>query len=190
MVTGSSTHDGWADVHMVKVGLQYYISGRYAARAGLLPVAGNLLHHAVEMVLKAQLLKLHSLKEIKSKYAHKLALTWNDFKKSVPSEHLDQFDQAVADLDVFDRIRYPDEIVAKGASMAISWGSQKPAVTTSATEPQYFLYVKDVDDLVHAAFRASDWNPKFFEFTWVSNPEAKRALKYDNAHAAIFLGEA
>ena len=30
------------------LGFQYYIGGRYAVAAGLAPVAGNLLHHAIE----------------------------------------------------------------------------------------------------------------------------------------------
>ena len=36
-------------------GTQYYVAGRYAVIVGLIPVAGNLLHHAVEMFLKGGL---------------------------------------------------------------------------------------------------------------------------------------
>lgn len=35
---------------------QYYVAGRLTARAELIPIYGNLLHHAVEMFLKAALL--------------------------------------------------------------------------------------------------------------------------------------
>ena len=35
---------------------QYYVAGRLAARTKLVPVYGNLFHHAVEMFLKTALL--------------------------------------------------------------------------------------------------------------------------------------
>ena len=35
-----------------RFGTQYYVAGRYAALVWLIPVAGNLLHHAIEMYLK------------------------------------------------------------------------------------------------------------------------------------------
>jgi hypothetical protein len=37
--------------------IQYYAAGRFAFHSGLTPVAGNLLHHAVEMCLKGALSK-------------------------------------------------------------------------------------------------------------------------------------
>jgi hypothetical protein len=33
--------------------LQYWIAGRYAAASSFNPVAANLLHHAIELLLKA-----------------------------------------------------------------------------------------------------------------------------------------
>jgi hypothetical protein len=181
---------GWAVTEMVKLGLQYYISGRSAAIAGFNPVAGNLLHHAVEMLLKAQLLKAYSLKEIKTRYGHNLLAAWTDFKGMLPLEDLGHLDQAITDLDVFDDIRYPDLILEKGASMAVSWGQQKPAVTTRGgpTLPEYFLYVNDIDHLVATIFRVSGWNPKFFAFIFFKS-EARTALDYQNKnlHSADFL---
>src|SRR6202043_1798471 len=35
--------------------MQYYTIGRYSVLAGVNPVAGNLLHHAIEMFLKGAL---------------------------------------------------------------------------------------------------------------------------------------
>ena len=43
---------------------QYYVSGRYAVFAGLTPVVGNLLHHAVEMYLKGALSKTMTLDQL------------------------------------------------------------------------------------------------------------------------------
>jgi hypothetical protein len=39
---------------LIERGLQYYVNGRYATIAGFL-VAGNLFHHAIEMLLKGGL---------------------------------------------------------------------------------------------------------------------------------------
>jgi hypothetical protein len=38
-----------ADREFMRLGTQYYIAARYVAWAGLLPVSGNLYHHAIEM---------------------------------------------------------------------------------------------------------------------------------------------
>ena len=57
--------DAW--LHLFGLGLDYYIAGRAAAMAGLAPVAGNLLHHAVEMLVKADLSKTIPLVELKAR---------------------------------------------------------------------------------------------------------------------------
>ena len=38
-----------------KIATDYYIAGRYAYFSALIPTAGNLLHHAVELYLKGYL---------------------------------------------------------------------------------------------------------------------------------------
>jgi hypothetical protein len=45
-------------------GSQYYIAGRFGVFAGLNPVVGNLLHHAIEMDLKGALSKTKSISEL------------------------------------------------------------------------------------------------------------------------------
>src|SRR5262245_31044728 len=40
------------DIEFFDSGVQYHATGRWAARRGLLPVCGNLYHHAIEMFLK------------------------------------------------------------------------------------------------------------------------------------------
>ena len=44
----------------------YYVAGRLAARVGLVPVYGNLLHHAVEMYLKTELVKVVSREDLRN----------------------------------------------------------------------------------------------------------------------------
>src|SRR5262249_49773858 len=62
-----------ADYHFYTMGLQYYVAGRFGAVHRLTPVTGNLLHHAVEMVLKGKLAHHHSLSDLKKKFGHDLA---------------------------------------------------------------------------------------------------------------------
>jgi hypothetical protein len=50
--------------------VQYYVAARLAARAFLLPVNGNLFHHAVELCLKAALVGTLTLKQMKKRYGH------------------------------------------------------------------------------------------------------------------------
>ena len=52
-------------------GSQYYVAGRFAVFGWLNPVAGNLLHHAIEMYLKGGLSKTKSLKGLRA-FQHNL----------------------------------------------------------------------------------------------------------------------
>jgi hypothetical protein len=63
------------DYHFYTMGLQYYLAGRFGALHWLTPVAGNLLHHAVEMLLKGKLAHHHSQADLKDrkKFGHDLA---------------------------------------------------------------------------------------------------------------------
>jgi hypothetical protein len=82
----SPTH--LADFHFFTLGIQYYVAGRQAALAGLMPITGNLFHHSVEMLLKGQLAKRLPLKTIKDSYNHNLKKAWADFKAMFPQEGL------------------------------------------------------------------------------------------------------
>jgi hypothetical protein len=170
--------DAW--YHLFKIGMQYYIAGRAAAQGQLIPVAGNLIHHAVEMLLKGELSKTRSLEEIR-RYQHRLIETWNAFKALHPDQDLSSFDQLIADLDRFEKIRYPDEYIKHGAMMAIGWGTLKPAVNqlVGPKVPEYCLYVNEVDALVARLFKVCHINPLAY---WGSlHPEAVRFLQYENS---------
>jgi hypothetical protein len=167
--------------HLFKVGMQYTIAGRAAARGQLVPVAGNLLHHAVEMLLKGELSKTLPLDEIKKQYGHLLVKTWDAFKALHSGEDLSGFDQLIADLDRFEKIRYPDEYLKHGAMMTIGWGSLKPAVRQlmGPKLPEYCLYVNEVDALVARLFKVCRINPLAYWGTL--HPEAVRFLQYQNS---------
>ena len=60
-VSDSDRHE-WQARQFVAAGVQYYIAARGAALAGLMPVSGNLFHHAFEMLLKAGIITKNGLK--------------------------------------------------------------------------------------------------------------------------------
>jgi hypothetical protein len=154
---------------------QYYVAGRYAALAGLSPVAGNLIHHAIEMYLKGTLAKTLTLGELK-KLKHNLPKVWEAFKVQAPDPALAAFDSLVSSLDAFEEIRYPDLIVARGmaATVGVSRGAvARSAATPSRSEPTYEVYIEETDELVGKVFEVAAVNPAFF-----LNGLSKRSREY------------
>ena len=96
-----------ADVAFLTLGFQYYIVARAAALSGLLPVSGNLFHHAIEMFLKARLSQTHTLEELKKpRFRHSLHAAWNAFKAEVSGDILAQFDSTIDALQRFESVRW------------------------------------------------------------------------------------
>lgn len=146
---------------------QYYVAGRFAALAGLNPVVGNLLHHAIEMYLKGYLSKTKSLAHLKKKLRHNLPLIWKEFKTHINDPDFDQFDGAVSGLHSFEELRYPDSVLKKGISCMVS--IKRPTCsllsssgTRSGPEPKYDLCLEEIDELVGRMFTAASMNPKVF----------------------------
>jgi len=52
-------------LHFAQLAFQYYVAGREAAILQLIPVLGNLLHHADKMSLKAAIASRNSLAQLK-----------------------------------------------------------------------------------------------------------------------------
>lgn len=73
--------------HFWERGCQYYVAGRHAVAAGLNPTAGNLLHHAIECMLKRAMVKTKPLPELK-KISHDLSRLWQGFKSDVGDSNL------------------------------------------------------------------------------------------------------
>lgn len=143
-------------------GTQYYVAGRYAVFARLNPVAANLLHHAIELYLKGCLVDTLHLNDMKKGkvFGHDLLRGWQLFKSKTGDPTLDRFDGAVSDLNKYEDIRYPDDIIAKGLICSIGFG--QPSVTPQRQEPQYHLDVEPIDSLARALFHHASLNPKFF----------------------------
>src|SRR4051794_8455400 len=81
------------DHYFYQIALQYYATGRFAALTGLMPVCGNLIHHAVEMMLKGRLTHPLTLPQMAvNPYRHCLPRIWQTFKAQFPVENLTRFD--------------------------------------------------------------------------------------------------
>ena len=160
---------------------QYYVSGRYAVFAGLNPVAGNLLHHAVEMYLKGALSKTLTLDQLKQ-LSHNLPTIWERFKAHVVDPGLDAFDALISSLHAFEELRYPDSILSSGMIGTIGVSRMSGASTGSPVrpEPKYELYLEEVDAFVDKIFATVSVNPLFF-LAGLST-RAREYLKEANAH--------
>src|SRR5438874_10791849 len=107
----------------LKLGMQYYIAGKAAALAGLLPITGNLYHHALEMLLKAGLSRTISMEDLKDskKLGHRLSRIWRAFRAHFQSRELDRFDATIADINRWEDLRYPEKMLRTGAQISIDW---------------------------------------------------------------------
>jgi hypothetical protein len=121
-----------SDYHFLRLGMQYYVAARSAAIAGLIPVCGNLFHHTIEMFLKASLSQTKSLKELKD-LKHGLKPLWHAFKAEFSTAKLEEFDKLIEELDAFERIRYPDNVISDGAAMHLGWEQGDSTSATSSS---------------------------------------------------------
>ena len=162
-----------------KVATHYYIAGRYAHIGRLIPTAGNLFHHAIEMYLKGYLALELNNRELK-KFRHSLRRIWQRVKDSIADLALDKFNTTIEELDNFEDIRYPEKIAQLGVFMhfdIIRLAARVPA-TTWANRVGYEL--PEIDNLVATIFEKSGANPVFFITTFLGSEDAKAYLRKDN----------
>lgn len=167
--------------HFLQTAFQYFVSARFAARAGFVPVCGNLFHHSVEMFLKAWLSRTFDNSGLK-KLEHDLEKTWKKFKDDFPDENLDDFDETIALLQKFERIRYPTRIVDEGAIIVVEWSANPTGIPqVERPEPRYKLIVPDIDLLVERVLNICYRNTR--AFTSGLNDYALDALTWNNSAA-------
>ena len=152
-----------AKVQFAQLAVQYYVAGRYAAIAQLIPVLGNLLHHAIEMSLKAALADHMTLKQLRN-LSHDLTKVWAQFKSQYPAAPAARFDDVVAALHRFEDLRYPDSVLAKGAMMELVLFRKHVGTprTPAPTVPRYALVLEEIDELQAFIFGTANLNPRFF----------------------------
>jgi hypothetical protein len=141
----------------------YYMAGRFAVINGLF-IAPNLMHHAVELLIKYTLLKdvpeserSAATAELGRKYGHRLNALWNQYKQHVASTNLSRFDRVIADLARWENVRYGG--FPTGTSVAKGMGLVRAPAQASRSKDIYVLGLDEVDDLITAMFGASRINP-------------------------------
>lgn len=164
----------------------YYIAGRMAARARLIHAFGNLLHHAVEMYLKAALIGTVSLTELRAKYGHDIQKLWLRYKTKEADQSLDRFDATIRAVDKFEGIRYPDMVRHTAFMTSIIWRARYPTKSyRSKRSARYEIIVSDVDRLVVEILKRVPLNPK--HLLDVIQRSGREALRYQNPHAVRWL---
>jgi hypothetical protein len=163
----------------------YYGLGRFAALTHTTIVSGNLLHHAVEMIIKAALARSLSLRELKD-LRHSLTKLWAKLKPTSSTLADARFRRTINQLDVFERLRYPDVGLKKGYEIyhGIFRGSDPSSSGWAKPAPnKYILVLNDVDSLFAAVFRAASLNPPAFI---PQDADRARWIKRDNPEVAFF----
>ncbi len=153
----------------ISYGLQYYVAGRFATANRFTPVCANLLHHAVELLLKACLSYDDSRETIekyghrKKGYVHNILLLWVAFKEKQTAPVPVEFDAIVAALHDFEEIRYPEKLILNGAMIRINPFVDEPICgNNDGPEPSYSLSLPSIDRLMGFLFKASHANPAAF----------------------------
>lgn len=173
----------------VQLAFQYHVAGRSAVIDGLSPVCGNLLHHAVEMALKAALTDVLTLPDLK-KLNHSLPKIWGAFTSSFPDADISVFNQAIAQLDRFEDLRYPDYVLANGATIRVALfrehvipdQSGKPCMGPST--PEFLLVLEDIDGLLELVLEKAQINPP--GYIGSMSKQAREHLSLHNRHASRF----
>ncbi len=148
--------------HFLELGFGYYMTGRFAAINGLF-IAPNLMHHAVELLIKYTLVKdvPESQRSDETadlrKYGHRLNRLWKRYKKHVAPTDISRFDRLIPNLDRWENIRYGGFPV--GTSVAKGMTLVRAPVQTSRGKDIYAFSLDEVDELIAAIFAASDINP-------------------------------
>ncbi len=168
--------------HFGQLAVQYYTAGRWAAINQFMPVSGTLLHHAVEMALKAALITSQTMPELKG-LGHDLSRSWAEFKRLFADPALSEFDSAVGELDKFEEVRYPDSVIARGAMMELALFRDPPGGVGLANlwSRRTCLCLKTSTLARLLIFEKANINPRLY--TGGMLPEAKQFLFFENRHA-------
>lgn len=181
------SQDALARHYLLELSLEYYAAGRFSANSRLHRAAPNLLHQAIEYVLKAGLAATHPLKDLQVQFGHNLVALWKTAVAANPGLELPQRNQAILDLHKFESLRYPDKLITQGATVTIALESGKnPDIVghkSLSTGPTYRFNLEDIDDLWAALFLSAPANPvAFFQHLSVASRES---IVLNNAHSVF-----
>jgi hypothetical protein len=150
-----------------------------------LVVQANILHHGVEMFLKAILSRADMPERIrqyghqKKGYGHSLVRLWQELKARNPTIDFTSHDGTVAALDKFEDIRYPEELVSGGAQIVVNIHDVPPVKSTNpASVPEFELSLPAIDRLMALLFGLAHYNPE----TLRMHLRSEHAVSYHNLH--------
>jgi hypothetical protein len=186
-----SERKGYWD-HAIRYGLEYYVSGRFATAHGFISVNANILHHGVELLLKACLAKDDPIEKIrlygnpKKGYYHDIVQLWQEFKLRQKVPPPVEFDAIVEGLHEFEHIRYPEFLIRDGAMIRIDIFDVEnlPDENPGMREKQYALKLPQIDRLMGLLFAASGANPPAF-LPRIENDE-QAMIYYDMVRPTLF----
>ena len=135
------------------------------------------------MLLKGALSKSMSLEDMKKKLSQQLDKIWDAFKAQTGDASLSRFDKVIEELNKFEDIRYPDELLEKGASMMFDVAKAGAAMSSviGVSEPQYKFCLEEIDELVGEIFKIASRNPDAYLKSMIVRPDAQNYLQLDNA---------
>ena len=185
----SRIRQGYWD-HAIQYSLDYYIAGRFAIAHQFAPVGANILHHAVELLLKACLAQDDTLEKIleyghkKRGYDHNIVRLWQEFKERRGAAA--EFDAVIKGLHAFEEIRYPETLIRDGATISIDiFDAENPvAGDDQMPEKTYKLTLPQIDRLMGLLFDASGANPQAYLRRVTDDAHALRY--YDMVRPTLF----
>jgi hypothetical protein len=137
----------------LKLALQYYLAGRSAYFAFSMPVAGNILHHAVEMLLKSLLAEKGFIEtELQFKFGHNVKRLWRTTKRTLADPGLGIYDPVIRRLAPMWGLRYPRRDRSRYSfQLSLRKEPATPATGDAAKDlPHYHLSLEEVDELMKA----------------------------------------
>lgn len=167
-----------------QIGLEHYVNGRRSYYDALIFTGGISFHHAIEYLLKGQLVETEPMDRLK-KYGHSLAKSWEAVKRLIPAD-LSAFDPLIAMLDKFEDIRYPGNPRVTGPMMlSIDFGPPPRFVECKAEgavprAEQYHADLNQIDALVAKLMQVFSMRPG--AYLPKSQPGKENAMR-DNASA-------
>jgi hypothetical protein len=172
--------------HAIRYGLEYYVSGRFATAHGFTPVNANILHHGVELLLKACLAKDDPTAKVRV-YGHNIVQLWREFKSRQKVPPPAEFGAIIEGLHEFEHIRYPEFLISEGALILIDVFDNPSVENRPTREKKYRLKLPEIDRLMALLFAASGANPEAF-LPRIEND--KQAMIYYNMIRPTLFGRA